>query len=351
MLLPIYIIRINQDLKRLELYNIKDNVLLAVSKKISIKDGNMVRYQSIKKTYRKRKQWFFKKKKSVKLHPADEKVKENELYSVPYINDIMNNLLKSESIYLPQSKKLKIIQDDRQRLLSWLINVQIKCKMHSSSFHYAVNILDRFLSLKYIPANIESSFNKTPKSCLQLIGCASMWLSAKYNEVDVPDALDFIYMCDSDFTAKDMKKMEEEIINTLEFNFSIPTSYHFAKRYIHIMQHYMPTEKIKIRLNHLVKYYIEFAIFAPELFGEKYSLIAAGSTLAASYWLDVNFEWKEEMSQAIGYKRSELNWVMKVLKRLIYDKPKKIFSPLIKKYEKPEKGRVALMRYKSERPI
>jgi len=189
----------------------------------------------------------------------------------------MKNLLFLESIHLPRTKKIKIIQNDRQRLISWLIDVQIKCKMRTSSFHHAINILDRFLSVKYVPDNIKLVFNKNLKDCLQLIGCVAMWLSAKYNEVNVPDISDFVYMSDGAFTNKDMKKMEEEIINTLQFNFSTPNSYHFAKRYIHVMQHYMPTNKIKVRLDHLVKYYIEFAIFAPELFGKNYSLIAAGS--------------------------------------------------------------------------
>jgi len=288
-----------------------------------------------------------KKKRKLVCITRTKKVINNDLYCTSYVNGIMNNLLVLESMHLPQSKKLRIIQNDRQRLISWLIDVQIKCKIRTSSFHHAINILDRFLSIKYVPYNLKLIFNKNIKDCLQLIGCVAMWLSAKYNEVSAPDISDFVYMSDGAFTIKDMKKMEEEIINTLNFNFSTPNSYHFAKRYIHIMKHYMRTDKIRVRLDHLVRYYIEFAIFAPELFGKNYSLIAAGSVMAASYWLDVNFEWREEMSHAIGYKHSELSYVMKILKKLIYDEPKKIFSPLIKKYERPENGRVALMRYKS----
>lgn len=250
----------------------------------------------------------------------------------------MTHLLNNEIRHLPKEEPLKKIQNDRQKLVSWLIDIQEKCNLQTSSFHYAINILDRYLSL-----------SEVPRKKLQLTGCVAMWLSAKYNEVRVPDVSDFVYMSDDAFTTKEMKEMEESVVNKLKFQFSVSTSYHFAKRYVHIMKNYMPSEKIKERLGYLVKYYIEFAVFPSELFGKKYSLIAAGSTLAAAYWLDTKFVWKKSISKAIGYTRKELDPVMKVLKKLIYDrKPKKIFNPLVRKYEKESNGRVALMRYKSE---
>lgn len=362
---PSYSILINRRLKRLELCD-KKHRLIAVSKKIPLKlflsifrtkkslDVNLKEYKALKKfnaTYYRLSLHKKRREKDIILHHADKKMVNNDLYCTSYVNGIIDNFRLLESVFLPRAERLKAIQNDREKLILWLLDVQIKCKMRTCSFHHAINILDRFLSIKYVPGNAKVVFNKNLKDCLQLIGCTSMWLGAKYNEVNAPDMSDFVYMSDGAFTYKDMKRMEEEIINTLKFNFSTPNSYHFAKRYIHVMQHYMRTDKVKIRLDHLVKYFIEFAIFAPELFGKNYSLIAAGSTMAASYWLDIKFEWKEEMSKAVGYKHSELSWVMKILKELIYNDPKKVFSPLIRKYERAEKGRIALMRYRSRKKL
>ena len=49
--------------------------------------------------------------------------------------------------------------------------------------------MDRFLAKRSVS-----------RTKLQLVGCASMFIAAKYEEISPPDLKEFVYVCDGAFT-------------------------------------------------------------------------------------------------------------------------------------------------------
>eukprot|EP00494_Astrolonche_serrata_P024344 UN24602 len=198
--------------------------------------------------------------------------KNKERYCGAFVKDIMKCLKENELRYVPLKGYMKSVQSDikvsmRYRLLDWLSEVQEKFSINGTSFHLAVNLLDRYLSLVDVP-----------RTKLQLLGCVVLWLAAKYNEIRVPEVEDFVYMSDGAFVGEDMLALEEKILTILKFDFSVPTAYHFGERYIDVVKYYLYNEKSKKRLGHLVHYYLEHCLLQYKCVGVKPSLLAAAAT-------------------------------------------------------------------------
>jgi cyclin B len=110
----------------------------------------------------------------------------------------------------------------REILVNWLVEVHIKFKLQQETLYVAVKILDRFLTKRSV------SRNK-----LQLVGCASMFIAAKYEEICPPELREFVYVCDGAFTKDQVLEMEEYVVNTLMFQFTCPTPLYFLDTFLH----------------------------------------------------------------------------------------------------------------------
>lgn len=72
-----------------------------------------------------------------------------------------------------------------------------------------VNTIDRFFSKREIL-----------KKEVQLVGIASLLMITKYEEIYPPTLKDFIYITGDNYTAKQILKMEMEILHDLDFDIS-----------------------------------------------------------------------------------------------------------------------------------
>lgn len=72
---------------------------------------------------------------------------------------------------------------------------------------------------------------------LQLIGLASMFVSAKFEEMFAPEIHDFVYMSDKAYDKKDILRMEWKILRALDFQLGRPLPLHFLRRYTKIASH------------------------------------------------------------------------------------------------------------------
>jgi cyclin B len=59
----------------------------------------------------------------------------------------------------------------------------------------------------------------------------AMMTACKYEEIYSPEVKDFVYISDKAYTKDDIIKMEMLILNTIEFNVNVPTSWRFMERY------------------------------------------------------------------------------------------------------------------------
>ncbi|KAJ3678742.1 hypothetical protein LUZ61_021346 [Rhynchospora tenuis] len=109
----------------------------------------------------------------------------------------------------------------RAVLIDWLVEVHDKLQLQDETLFLTVNLVDRFLAIQNI------SRNK-----LQLVGVTALRLACKYEEVTVRPLEDFIEICVCAYTRAELLEMERLMLNTLQFNMSVPTPYVFLKRFL-----------------------------------------------------------------------------------------------------------------------
>nr|UXY87061.1 cyclin B [Cryptomonas sp.] len=140
----------------------------------------------------------------------------NPLCNLEYFSVIASNTQKMERKFMPRPDYIKYQPDInvkmRAILVDWLIDVHNKFKLFPKTLFLAVNIIDRFLTLRSIS-----------RQKLQLLGIAAMLIASKYEEVYAPETKDFVYISDSAYTKEDIFKMESLICNTLKYDFSSPS--------------------------------------------------------------------------------------------------------------------------------
>jgi len=142
-----------------------------------------------------------------------------------YIQDIMIYFRSTEGLRSPRSHYMETQKDInskmREILIDWLSEVHLKFKLRPETMYLTVNLIDRFLSLRMVP-----------RTKLQLVGCTAMLVASKYEEIYAPEVRDFVYISDKAYTRDQILMMESIMLNTLQFNLTVPSALRFAQRYI-----------------------------------------------------------------------------------------------------------------------
>lgn len=87
----------------------------------------------------------------------------------------------------------------------------------------AVNYVDRFLSQTPIP-----------RTQIQLVGVACMWISAKYEEIYSPTSADFCFITDNTYSKEQLVQMEDTVLQTLNYELTVPTAKTFIRRFLQV---------------------------------------------------------------------------------------------------------------------
>ena len=141
---------------------------------------------------------------------------------VEYIDDILINILKEE-----RDLKLKIdplyfqFQTDinskmRAILIDWLIDVHLKFNFRQETLYITINIIDRYLSVKRIE-----------RCNFQLLGVTALFIACKQNEISFRKLNEYVYITDNAYSEEDIKKMENKVLDTLNFDLLFPSSLTF----------------------------------------------------------------------------------------------------------------------------
>lgn len=89
----------------------------------------------------------------------------------------------------------------------------MKFKLLPETLFLTVSIIDRYLE--------KVSVNRKD---LQLVGITAMLIASKYEEIYPPEVKDFIFITDKAYTMSQVLRMEGDILVTLNFRLSVPTS-------------------------------------------------------------------------------------------------------------------------------
>ena len=156
--------------------------------------------------------------------PPDLPFSSNAQYNTPYLSSIVSYLHASELRKQPSACYMQRQQDltprMREILVDWLVEVHCKFHLQQETLFLAVNIIDRFLERRAVM-----------RTKLQLVGCTALLLAAKYEEICVPEVMDFVAIADRTHSKEEMLRMESIVLQALHFNITTPSPYRFLQRY------------------------------------------------------------------------------------------------------------------------
>ncbi|GAV83040.1 Cyclin_N domain-containing protein/Cyclin_C domain-containing protein [Cephalotus follicularis] len=214
---------------------------------------------------------------------------ENPLAVVEYIADMYAYYRKMEihscvpSNYMTQ--QFDINEKMRAILIDWLIEVHDKFELRTETLFLTVNLIDRYLSRQTVV-----------RRKLQLVGLVAILLACKYEEVSVPVVGDLILISDKAYTRKEILEMERLMVNTLQFNMSVPTPYLFMRRFLKAAQSDKKLELLSFFLIELSLVEYEMLKFPPSLLSAAAIYTAQSSVHGFKHWSRTS-EWHSSYSE------------------------------------------------------
>lgn len=211
---------------------------------------------------------------------------------VEYIDDIYAYYKKSESsgcvspTYMDRQSDIN--EKMRAILIDWLIEVHYKFELMDETLFLAINLIDRFLERCTVV-----------RKKLQLVGVTAMLLACKYEEVSVPLVEDFVLISDNAYTRIEVLDMEKLMVNTLQFNMSVPTPYMFMKRFLKAA---LSDKKLEL----LSFFIIEVCLVEYEMLRFPPSLLAAAAIYTAQCSLYQFKQWSKTSEWHTSYTEDQL---------------------------------------------
>ncbi|KAH6821076.1 Cyclin B2 [Perilla frutescens var. hirtella] len=222
----------------------------------------------------------------------DSSDKNNPLAVTEYIDDLHAYYKKMESSSCVPANYMVHQSDLNERmrgiLIDWLIEVHYKFELMDETLYLTVNLIDRFLALQPVV-----------RKKLQLVGVTAMLLACKYEEVSVPVVEDLVLISDKAYCRKEVLDMEKLIVNTLQFNMSLPTPYVFMKRFLKAAQ----SDK---KLDLLSFFIIELCLVEYEMVSFPPSLLAAAAVFTAQCTLTGSKQWSKTSEMHTSYTQEQL---------------------------------------------
>ena len=255
---------------------------------------------------------------------------ENELKEKPkdpqlveeYFDDILEYHKEMETKFKSKVTDFSKIQKDvtnrmREILHDWLVEVHLKYRMTPEALYLTINLIDRYLEKKQVR-----------RSKYQLLGVSAMLIASKYEDIYPPEIKDFVYITDYAYTRDEVKEMESDILNTLEYNVTISSQYRFLECYKRLLD-------LDDTTFFQAQYFLETALVDAEMNKFKYSLLAA-----AAVYLSAKINKIGACNIMVtGYKEKE---IIEVAKQYIYlmVHPKKDLGGVKRKFESEKFNKV-----------
>ncbi|KAK9748486.1 hypothetical protein RND81_02G060700 [Saponaria officinalis] len=220
----------------------------------------------------------------------DRRDKDNPLAVTEYIDDIYAYYKKVESCVPSRYMDVQPDINEKMRaiLIDWLIEVHYKFELMEETLYLTVNLIDRFLAIKPVV-----------RKKLQLVGVTAMLLACKYEEVSVPVVEDLVLISDKAYTRQEVLEMERMIVNSLQFNLSIPTPYVFMRRFLKAAEADKKMELLSFFLIELCLIEYEMVTYPP-------SLLAAAAVFTAQCALSGSKNWSKTCEWHTGYSPEHL---------------------------------------------
>ncbi|GAA5995592.1 cyclin family protein [Rhodotorula paludigena] len=221
----------------------------------------------------------------------DEGDEEDPLMVSTYVVEVYDYLRELELTTMPDpdymSNQNEVTWKMRGILVDWLVEIHTKFRLLPETIFLAVNIIDRFLSVRVV------SLVK-----FQLVGVTALFIAAKYEEVVCPSVQNFLYMTDGGYTDDEILKAERYVLGIIGFNLSYPNPINFLRRI-------SKADGYDIHSRTMAKYLMEISIVDHRFMATPPSLIAAGASWLARRVLGKE-PWDANLVHYSGYSEDEL---------------------------------------------
>lgn len=257
----------------------------------------------------------------------------NELAVVEYIEDIYTFYKIAQHDRRPCDyidTQVEINPKMRAILAGWIIEVHHKFELMPETLYLTMYIIDQYLSLQPVL-----------RRELQLVGVSAMLIACKYEEIWAPEVNDFILISDSAYSREQILSMEKGILNSLEWNLTVPTVYMFLVRFLKAAA---LGNKVEKEMENMVFFFAELALMQYGLVTRLPSLVAASVVYAARLTLKRAPLWTDTLKHHTGFRESETE-LIECTKLLVSAHSSAADSKLrsvYKKYSSEQFGGVAL---------
>ncbi|XP_058108149.1 G2/mitotic-specific cyclin-2-like isoform X2 [Magnolia sinica] len=263
------------------------------------------------------------------LRCIDKSDFQNPLAVVEYIDDIYSFYHRTEiNSCVPtnyMSNQTDINHKMRAILVDWLIEVHYKFELMHETLFLAINIIDRYLSRQGVM-----------RKYLQLVGVTGMLLACKYEEICVPLLEDFIYISDGAYTRVDVLKMEKSMLNTLQFNMSVPTPFVFMKRFLKAAESDTKLEMVSFYLMELCMVEYQMLKFPP-------SLLSAAAVYAGRCMLRRSPTWTKTLRHHSTYSEDQLQECVRLIVELHQNAGQGKLTSVYRKYSFSKNSCIAIL--------
>ncbi|CAG9322803.1 unnamed protein product [Blepharisma stoltei] len=209
-----------------------------------------------------------------------------------YALEIYDNLFQSETEavvnYNYLDLHIEINSKMRAILIDWIISAHLKFKLLPETLFIAVNLVDRYLEKKAVY-----------KQHLQLVGLASLLIASKYEEIYPPETLNLVKIADNAYSKEQILLMESDILRTLDFKITVPSSWRFLERLSKI------TEMSPMEFA-FARYLLELSLIEYHMLRYKLSLISASVVYLARKIFRIEPHWSKALGRQARVDESEL---------------------------------------------
>lgn len=202
--------------------------------------------------------------RQIKWVDLDSKEKNNIAMVVEYTNDIFDFLYEREKNTIPmhnylldRKSKYHLRPATRAVLVDWLVEVHDKFQCYPETLYLGINIMDRFLSQHKVDINK-----------LQLLAVTSLFIAAKFEEINLPKLSEYAYITDGAASKDDIKVSEMFILTELKFSLDWPNPLNFLRRL-------SKADGYDGECRMIAKFILEYSLCSSKFVGEKPSELAA----------------------------------------------------------------------------
>jgi hypothetical protein len=156
----------------------------------------------------------------------------------------------------------------RPYLIDFLIEVHQQFRLRPEVLYLAMNIADRYVSKRVVY-----------KKHYQLVGCAALWIAAKFEDGKdkVPLVRELVDMCCKTYDESAVIQMEGHVLSTIAWTIGHPTAEAWLRVYT------MDGRAEDARVANIARFLMEVTLFHREFVGIQSAFIAAGALMLAQY--------------------------------------------------------------------